>query len=414
MLRIAAEFENWKKRARKEQTDAVAQARERVLQGHARGGRQPRARGRHAGRGQRRRRRRRGAEGGRSWCCACFKQKLERYEVQAVRGDGPAVRSARARGDLAGRAAPRSRRARSRPSCRRAIASASGCCGRRWSRCRSGAEGPTTPPVGGLGTLPRRLLRDAGRRSRLDRRRDQGGLPQAGAEVAPGSQPGRQGGRGALQGAGDRLCGAVRRGQARALRSLRRGRRRRARSAATDVTGATEFFDALFGDLFGLARRRSAAGRDLRYTLELDFEEAALGCEKAIVFERPEDCAACSGTGAEGGSAGLVTCARCGGEGVIRKKAGFLTSRRDCMGCGGTGQVPRVRCTDLRGRGPRRSRAALHGAHPARLDGRVDAARAARGRRRGGAAGRRAICTSSCACARTRSTAASRRARGTC
>lgn len=31
MLRIAAEFENWKKRARKEQSDAVAQARESVL-----------------------------------------------------------------------------------------------------------------------------------------------------------------------------------------------------------------------------------------------------------------------------------------------------------------------------------------------------------------------------------------------
>ena len=31
MLRIAAEFENWKKRARKEQSDAVAQAREAVL-----------------------------------------------------------------------------------------------------------------------------------------------------------------------------------------------------------------------------------------------------------------------------------------------------------------------------------------------------------------------------------------------
>jgi molecular chaperone DnaJ len=121
--------------------------------------------------------------------------------------------------------------------------------------------------------------------------------------------------------------------------------------AATDVTGAAEFFDALFGDLFGLQRRRSSAGRDLRYTLELDFEEAALGCDKTIVFERPEDCSACSGTGAEGGSAGLVSCARCGGEGVIRKKAGFLTSRRDCMGCGGSGQVPRVRCAACEGAG---------------------------------------------------------------
>ena len=121
--------------------------------------------------------------------------------------------------------------------------------------------------------------------------------------------------------------------------------------AAADVTGATEFFDALFGDLFGLQRRRSSAGRDLRYTLELDFEEAALGCEKVLVFERPEDCTACAGTGAEGGNAGLVTCTRCGGEGVIRKKAGFLTSRRDCMGCGGTGQVPRVRCATCEGAG---------------------------------------------------------------
>jgi molecular chaperone DnaJ len=118
-----------------------------------------------------------------------------------------------------------------------------------------------------------------------------------------------------------------------------------------DLTSATEFFDALFGDLFGLARRRSTAGRDMRYTLEVDFEEAALGCEKTIVFERPEDCKSCLGTGAEGAAAGLTTCTRCGGDGVIRKKAGFLTSRRECMGCGGTGQVPRVRCPVCEGAG---------------------------------------------------------------
>jgi molecular chaperone DnaJ len=118
-----------------------------------------------------------------------------------------------------------------------------------------------------------------------------------------------------------------------------------------DLTSATEFFDALFGDLFGLTRRRSTAGRDMRYTLEIDFEEAALGCEKTIVFERPEDCKTCLGTGAEGAAAGLTTCTRCSGEGVIRKKAGFLMSRRECMGCGGTGQVPRVRCAVCEGAG---------------------------------------------------------------
>jgi molecular chaperone DnaJ len=120
---------------------------------------------------------------------------------------------------------------------------------------------------------------------------------------------------------------------------------------AGDVAKATEFFDAIFGDLFGLAKRRATTGRDLRYTLEVDFAEAALGCEKVIAFERAEDCSACRGTGAAGGAAGLVTCARCAGEGMIRKKAGFLATRRECLGCGGTGEVPRVPCETCGGAG---------------------------------------------------------------
>lgn len=122
-------------------------------------------------------------------------------------------------------------------------------------------------------------------------------------------------------------------------------------AGAADITSATEFFDAIFGDLFGIGKRRATTGRDLRYTLELDFEEAALGCEKTVSFERAEDCAACRGTGAEGGAAGLAVCPRCGGEGAIRKKTGFLTSRRECLGCGGTGEIPRVRCKVCEGAG---------------------------------------------------------------
>jgi molecular chaperone DnaJ len=120
---------------------------------------------------------------------------------------------------------------------------------------------------------------------------------------------------------------------------------------AANVQNATDFFDTLFGDLFGVARRKSAAGRDLRYTLELDFEEAALGVERVIVFERPEDCEACRGSGAEGGPAGMQMCARCNGEGAIRSKVGFISGRRECLGCGGTGQVPRVACRACEGAG---------------------------------------------------------------
>ena len=92
-----------------------------------------------------------------------------------------------------------------------------------------------------------------------------------------------------------------------------------------DIQSATDFFDAIFGDLFGLGRKK-AAGQDLRYTLELDFAEAALGCERSIRFTRQEDCGDCSGTGAEGGAAGLLPCKNCDGQGFIRQRTGFFAS----------------------------------------------------------------------------------------
>lgn len=117
-----------------------------------------------------------------------------------------------------------------------------------------------------------------------------------------------------------------------------------------DVGRVTDFFDAIFGDLFGLGRKR-AAGQDLRYTLEVTFAEAALGCEKTIRFDRTEDCRACSGTGAQGGAAGLVSCTRCEGQGYTRQRAGFLSAKRECLACGGSGEVPRVRCSGCGGTG---------------------------------------------------------------
>jgi molecular chaperone DnaJ len=121
--------------------------------------------------------------------------------------------------------------------------------------------------------------------------------------------------------------------------------------AGGDVASATDFFDAIFGDLLGLGRRRATTGRDLRYTLELSFEEAALGCKRTISFERTEDCGTCRGTGAEGGAAGLMRCERCNGDGYIRRKGSLLAARRECLGCGGSGEVPRTRCRACEGAG---------------------------------------------------------------
>jgi molecular chaperone DnaJ len=120
--------------------------------------------------------------------------------------------------------------------------------------------------------------------------------------------------------------------------------------AEADLSTVTNFFDAVFGDLFGTGRKR-AAGQDLRYTLELTFEEAALGCEKEIRFTRTADCASCRGTGAEGGTAGLIPCAQCEGQGFTRQRSGFLSPRRECQTCGGAGEVALVRCKACAGAG---------------------------------------------------------------
>jgi molecular chaperone DnaJ len=46
-----------------------------------------------------------------------------------------------------------------------------------------------------------------------------------------------------------------------------------------------------------------------------------------------------------------MTCGSCGGEGKLRQKAGLLGGRRDCLVCGGLGEVPRVRCEECQGAG---------------------------------------------------------------
>lgn len=55
-----------------------------------------------------------------------------------------------------------------------------------------------------------------------------------------------------------------------------------------------DIFGDVFGDIFGAGRgpggsarsRRSSKGADLRYTLNISFEDSALGCEKVISFMR--------------------------------------------------------------------------------------------------------------------------------
>jgi len=116
-----------------------------------------------------------------------------------------------------------------------------------------------------------------------------------------------------------------------------------------DIFG--DFFG--FGDIFGRGRGRRPRpqrGADLRYDLEISFEEAANGLDTKVKIPRTEICSSCSGRGARKGSE-PVTCAACGGRGQIRSTQGFFTIARTCPQCGGMGQVIREACPDCQGEG---------------------------------------------------------------
>jgi len=107
-----------------------------------------------------------------------------------------------------------------------------------------------------------------------------------------------------------------------------------------------------FGDIFGGGRRRGGPqrGADLRYDLEISFDEAAKGSETSIQIPRQEACETCTGTGAAPGSK-PTTCPQCHGRGQLRYQQGFFTVARTCGQCRGTGAIISKPCTTCRGAG---------------------------------------------------------------
>jgi len=130
--------------------------------------------------------------------------------------------------------------------------------------------------------------------------------------------------------------------------------------AGFDPTVFTGFEDILgglgdifgFGDLFGSGRRRGGPqrGADLRYDLEISFEESARGAETSIQIPRHETCETCHGSGAAPGSR-PTACPQCHGRGQLRYQQGFFTVARTCGQCRGSGQVISSPCPACRGAG---------------------------------------------------------------
>jgi molecular chaperone DnaJ len=115
-----------------------------------------------------------------------------------------------------------------------------------------------------------------------------------------------------------------------------------------------EIFEEFFGASFGMGgrsrtRRGPRRGADLRYDLEIKFEEAVFGAEKEIEVPRQQTCPRCNGSGAEPGTS-PIRCPDCNGTGEVRRQAGFFVNITTCPRCQGEGEVVTTPCTQCRGR----------------------------------------------------------------
>lgn len=139
------------------------------------------------------------------------------------------------------------------------------------------------------------------------------------------------------------------------------------------AAGATinDIFGDIFGEMFGNARGRSrqarTRGSDLRYHLEISFEDAAFGTTARIGFPRPKSCDVCHGSGAKPGTAPR-TCPTCGGSGEVRLTQGFFSIARTCHHCNGSGRVIVDKCTTCSGTGTKREDATVEVRVPAGVD----------------------------------------------
>ncbi len=120
----------------------------------------------------------------------------------------------------------------------------------------------------------------------------------------------------------------------------------------------------IFEEFFGGGRRRGSrrdgpqAGADLRFDLEIDFEEAAFGSEREVTLPLSVECDTCSGSGVAAGHS-REACRQCGGSGSVVSGGGFFQVRQTCPVCGGAGTMVTHPCGTCQGSGRIKTRKRL-------------------------------------------------------
>jgi molecular chaperone DnaJ len=138
-----------------------------------------------------------------------------------------------------------------------------------------------------------------------------------------------------------------------------------------DFGGFGDIFEAFFGGTATSTRQAPRRGNDLRYTISVTFEDAALGCDREIEISRTEICSTCHGTRARPGTQ-PVRCNACEGTGQVRRVQrsifGQFINTSVCGQCHGEGQIVADKCPDCRGSGFQKRKRGILVKVPAGID----------------------------------------------
>ena len=146
-------------------------------------------------------------------------------------------------------------------------------------------------------------------------------------------------------------------------------------SSDFDFGGIGDIFETFFGGSgFGgrsKTRRGPQKGADIKYSMDISFEEAAFGIEREINVSKMEICSKCTGSGAKPGS-NVTTCSHCNGTGQVQVKQntpfGQFINTKTCDACKGEGKIITEPCPACNGKGRLRSTKKIKIDIPAGID----------------------------------------------
>jgi molecular chaperone DnaJ len=109
-------------------------------------------------------------------------------------------------------------------------------------------------------------------------------------------------------------------------------------------------FASIFNAFTGGNRQQARQNSDLRFRIQLNFDDSISGCEKNINFTKREACKGCEGLGSVDISSTKV-CESCVGTGKVKHRQGPIIFESGCPACDGNGCTPPPPCSDCHGRG---------------------------------------------------------------